>query len=83
MAAEELFDKMVSNMEVCLKEGCVTEFLQVERMTPIDIQQHLLNISGCEHSDVVGGAFQQWQQWVTSIGALDADSFSSLTKMLS
>ena len=27
--------------------------------------------SGCEHSEVVGGAFQQWwqQQWVTSTGA--------------
>jgi len=26
---------------------------------------------GCEHSEVVGGAFQQWeqQQWVTSAGA--------------
>ena len=25
--------------------------------------------SGCEHSETVGGAFQQWQQWVTSTGA--------------
>ena len=25
--------------------------------------------SGCEHSEAVGGAFQQWQQWVTSAGA--------------
>ena len=25
--------------------------------------------SGCEHTEVVGGTFQQWQQWVTSTGA--------------
>ena len=23
----------------------------------------------CENSEAVGGAFQQWQQWVTSAGA--------------
>jgi hypothetical protein len=36
-----------------------------------DIHRHLLNIaehlwgpnSGCEHSETMGGAFQQWQQW--------------------
>lgn len=25
--------------------------------------------SGYEHSEALGGAFQEWQQWVTSIGA--------------
>jgi len=25
--------------------------------------------SGCEHSEVGSGAFQEWQRWVTSIGA--------------
>ena len=28
-----------------------------------------METSGCEHSEVVGGVFQQWQQQVTSTGA--------------
>ena len=46
---------------------CIIEFLHVEKMTPTDIHWHLLNVYGdqtvCEHSEVVGGVFQQWQQW--------------------
>ena len=43
-------------------------------MAPIDIHGHLLNIYGDqtvdpEHSEVMGGVFQQWQQQVTSTGA--------------
>ena len=30
-------DKMVSDMEVCMKQRCVIEFLHVEKMAPIDI----------------------------------------------
>ena len=32
--------------------------------------EHLwISNSGCEHSEVMGGAFQQWWQWITSAGA--------------
>jgi len=34
-----------SDMEVCMKQRQVTEFLYVEKMAPIDINQCLLNVS--------------------------------------
>jgi len=58
------------------KQRCVTEFLHAEKngihwcsSTPAE---HLWRPnSECEHSEAVGGAFQQWQQrqWVASTGA--------------
>ena len=44
MAAEGQSDKMASDMEVQMKQRCVTEFLHAEKMAPIDIHRHLLNI---------------------------------------
>jgi len=38
MAAEGQSDKMVSNMEVCMKQRGGTEFLYVDKILPIDIQ---------------------------------------------
>ena len=43
MAAEGQSDKMVSDTEVRMKQGCVLEFLHAEEMEAIDIHQHLLN----------------------------------------
>ena len=62
MAAEGQSDKMASDMEVHMKQRCVTEFLHVEKMAPIDIHWR---------SEVVSGVFQQWWQWqwVTFAGA--------------
>ena len=67
---------MVSDMEVCMKQQCVTEFLHAEKngihwcsSTPAE---HLWRPnSECEHSEAVGAAFQQWQQrqWVVFVGA--------------
>ena len=37
---------MASDMEVHLKQRCVTEFFHVEKMSSIDIDWHLLNIYG-------------------------------------
>ena len=37
MAIEEQSDKIVSDMEVCMKQKWVTEFLHVEKMTSVDI----------------------------------------------
>ena len=53
MAAEGQSDKMASDMEVSVKQGCGIEFLQVEKKNvPIDIYQHLLNVYGDETVDV-------------------------------
>ena len=52
MAAEEQSDTMVSDMEVCMKERCVTEFLHVEKMASTDIHQCWLNVSGDQTVDV-------------------------------
>ena len=60
MAAEGQSDKMVSDMEVCMKQRCVIEFLHAEKNCA---RWHSLMLpeclwrpnSGCEHSEVVGG----------------------------
>ena len=68
MAAEGQSDKMVSDMEVCMKQKCVIEFLCVEKKAPTDIHLGWLRPNcGYEYN----GVFQQWwqQQWVTSTGA--------------
>ena len=37
MAAEGQSDRMAPDMEVYMKQRCVTEFLHVEKIAPIDI----------------------------------------------
>jgi len=44
MTAEGQSDKMVSNMEVRMKQRCVIEFLHAEKISPSDIHRHLLHI---------------------------------------
>ena len=44
MAAEGQSDKMASDIEVSVKQRCVTEFLHAAIMAPTDIHWHLLNI---------------------------------------
>ena len=46
MAAEGHSDKMTSDMEVCMKQRCVIEFLHVEKVALIGIPEQLLNIYG-------------------------------------
>ena len=67
MAAEGQSDKIVSDVEVCMKQKCGTEFLCVgeKKMAPIDIYSCLVNVYGDqtvdgEHNEVVGGTFQYW-----------------------
>jgi len=55
MAAEGQSDSIVSDMEVQMKQRCVTEFLRVEKMAPTDIHWHLVNICGDKH--------WVWAQW--------------------
>ena len=38
MAAEGQSDGMVSDMEVQMKQKCVTEFLNAEKMAPTDVR---------------------------------------------
>ena len=51
-AAEGQSDRMVSDMEVHMKQKCGIEFLLVERMAPIDIHWCLLNVYGDQTVDV-------------------------------
>ena len=66
-AAEGQSDKMVSDMEVRMKRGCVIKFLHLIKMEPADIHWCLLNIygspcSGREHTEAMGSVFQPWLQ---------------------
>ena len=45
-------DRMVSDMEMCMKQRCISEFLQAEKMKPISIHQSSLNIYGDQTADV-------------------------------
>ena len=57
MAAEGQSNKMVYDVEVRVKQRCVTEFLNAEKMVPIDIQCLWRTNSGYVHSEVVGACF--------------------------
>jgi hypothetical protein len=39
-------DKMASDMELCMKQRWVLEFLHAEKIAPTDIQRRLLNVYG-------------------------------------
>jgi len=57
--ADGQFDRLASDMEVHMKQRDGTEFLHLEKKAASDVHQCLLNICG-DHSEVVGGTFQQW-----------------------
>ena len=52
MASEGQSDKMMSDMEMQMKQRCVTEFLHAEKNAPIDIHQCLQNVYGEQIVDV-------------------------------
>ena len=58
MAAERQSDTMASDMEVQIKQSCVIESLHAEKMTPVDIHWHLLNVYGDQTVDV--STVRQW-----------------------
>ena len=66
MTAEGQSDRMASAMEASMKQKCVLELLHAEKVAPVDIHQHLLNVYGgqiVEMSTMMqSGAFQQWRQ---------------------
>ena len=51
-------DKTASDMEVQIKQRCVTEFLCAEKMVPTDIHQCFLNIYG---DQIVNVSTLKWQ----------------------
>ena len=51
MAAEGQSYRMTSDIEMWMKEMCVTEFLHAEKMAPIDIHRHFLNVYGDQTVD--------------------------------
>jgi len=52
MTAEGQSDKMVSDMEVRMKQRCVTEFLHSGKIAPNEIHRCLLNVYGDQTVDV-------------------------------
>jgi len=50
ITAEELSDKMISDVEEHVKKRCVIELLHAEKLAPIDNHQCLLNV--CEDQAV-------------------------------
>ena len=62
MAAEGQSDRMVSDMEVPMKQRCGIEFLHAEKLASIDNSSVLAKCLWSpigEHSEAVGGVFQQ------------------------
>jgi len=70
-AAEGQSDKMVSDMEVWMKQRGEIEFLHEEKMAPTDIHQHLLNDDGHQTVDV-----STVRSWVVHSSSGDSDSGS-------
>jgi len=65
MAAEGRSDRMVSDVEVQMKQRWVSEFLHAEKkwhpLTFISACWKFMEIKQqMSHSEAVGGAFQQW-----------------------
>ena len=69
MAAEGQPDTTVLDMEVHMKQKCVTKFLYAEKMAPIDIHRCLLNIYGDQTVDV-----SAVRQWVVRLMSGDSNS---------
>jgi hypothetical protein len=58
MRVEEQPKKMASDMEVCMKQRGVTEFLHAEKIAYKDIYQRLLNVYGDQTVDI--STVRQW-----------------------
>ena len=68
MAAEGQSDTIASDMAVRMEQRCETEFLHVEKMAPIDIHQHLLNVYREQTVDVSID-----RQWVVCFSSGDSN----------
>ena len=61
-------DRMVSDMEVQMKQRWGIEFLHVEKMEPIDVHWWVLNVCGNQTVDV-----STVRQWVVHFTSSDSD----------
>ena len=68
MTVEGQSDKMASDMEVRMKQRCVTEFLHAEKLAPNDIHRRLLNVYGDQTVDV-----STVRRWVACFSSGDSD----------
>jgi len=68
MTAEGQSYKMASDMEVHMKQRCVTEFLHAEKNAPNDIHRHLLSVHGDQTVDV-----STMRRWVARFSSGDSD----------
>lgn len=69
---------MSSDMEMSMNQRDIAEFLCAEKMTPIDIHWHLLNVDGHQTMDV---GTTRW--YVVCFSSTDSDSESpSLCRFL-
>jgi len=59
---------MASDMEVRMKQRCVTEFLHAEKLAPNDIHRRLLNVYGDQTVDV-----STVRRWVACFSSGDSD----------
>ena len=73
MAAEGQSDRMVSDMEACIQQRCVTEFLHAEKMTPIDTDMMNVGDQTVDMSTV--------RQWVVRFSSGNNDMKGKHTQM--
>ena len=68
VAVRQITAEGQSDMEVRMKQRCVTEFLHAEKIAPNNINRRLLNVYGDRTVDVstVG-------RWVTRFSSVDSD----------
>jgi len=68
MVAEGQSDTVASDMEVCMKQRCVTGFLHAEKFAATDTHQCLLNVYGGQTVDE-----STVRQWVGHFSCGDSD----------
>ena len=68
MTAEGQSDNMASDMEVRMKQRCVTEFLHAKKIAPNDFHRRLLNAYGNQTVDV-----STVRRWVARSSSGDSD----------
>jgi len=69
MAAEEQSDKIVSDIEVQMKQRCGIKFIHVKKIAHIDIHQCLLNVDGDQR---VNESRPRW--WMVHFSSGDKNS---------
>jgi len=68
VAVRQMTAEGQSDMEVCMKQRCVIEFLHAEKIAPNDIHRRLLNIYG---DQTVHVSTVRW--WVARFSSGDSD----------